>query len=198
MHSARTRHTCPTPRRLRCNPALPAVLAAHPQTHQPSVPLNRPPCRYEVLGTFFERNSASQYGAGLAAGDGSNITIRQSVFTGNGQPSCGQPPLVRAPMVGGSSCVPAGSVVWTTGPRTRTLPPLPRTAPVPPLTSASAAGGRPGAPSCAAFPPRPCPALQGGGARYIGVEKFDVSAAQAGTAGTCGATSHGANYSTVV
>ncbi len=47
------------------------------------------------MGTFFELNSASEQGAGLAAGDGSSIAISQSVFNSNGDSSCGHPPLVR-------------------------------------------------------------------------------------------------------
>lgn len=63
------------------------------QCHLPQRTIQR--CRYNVVGSFFERNSASEHGAGLAAGDGSTVVISQSAFTSNGEPSCGEPPLVR-------------------------------------------------------------------------------------------------------
>jgi hypothetical protein len=54
------------------------------------------PCRLSVLGCEFKQNSASEYGAGIALGDGTSLEVMQSMFTQNGVTDCpsSQPPVV--------------------------------------------------------------------------------------------------------
>jgi hypothetical protein len=49
-----------------------------------------------VLGCEFKQNSAAEYGAGIALGDGTSLEVMQSMFTQNGVTDCpsSQPPVV--------------------------------------------------------------------------------------------------------
>lgn len=61
------------------------------------------------MGSSFELNSASEYGAAIAAGDGSALNVSQSTFTWNGVARGRRlPPLVSVAgglsQAGGSGC----------------------------------------------------------------------------------------------
>lgn len=55
------------------------------------------PCQISMDGTVFRRNTATQYGAGLATGDGVTLNISRSLFEANGVSDCPttNPPTVR-------------------------------------------------------------------------------------------------------